>query len=434
MTKLLRETATLSERAAADAKKTGRMLVQFISPGWGSSGYYGPEVLEQAVTDQVIPAGTHMYADHPTDAEDAERPVRSIKDLMAVTVEDARLSADGALVGEVQVVPQWRDLVETVRDQIGVSIRGSATDIVVGEAEGRQGGIIEGLVAPVLSVDFVTRAGRGGKVLSVLESARANQRALRHDGIEEATVNDTREALQQVLRDTYGTGEGVWIYVRDFDDSTVWFEVEGAGDDTGIYGQTYDANDGAVALTGDRTEVRVVTTYVPATRPGSNTPTEESQEDTMPQIEESELTRLREDAGRVTALESERDTERDARVAAERERDQLRARESAVTHARTRVTTANASLPASTVDRIVAEATRTVPLTEAGQLDTTTLDTAVDASRTTEEAYLAGLAEAAGVGSISGFGGTAAGDLPELTEADLDAHVGGAFGRQVKEA
>jgi hypothetical protein len=436
MTKLLRETATLSERAAADAKKTGRMLVQFISPGWGSSGYYGPEVLEQAVTDQVIPAGTHMYADHPTDAEDIERPVRSIKDLMAVTVEDARLSEDGALVGEVQVVPQWRDLVETVREQIGVSIRGSATDIVVGEAEGRQGGIIEGLVAPVLSVDFVTRAGRGGKVLSVLESARANKRAIAH-GVEEATVNDTREALQAALRDAHATAKDVWLYVRDFDDSTVWFELDGsgAGDAAGIYGQTYTEDDGAVTLTGTRTEVRVQTTYVPATRPGSNTPTEESQEDTMPQIEESELTRLREDAGRVTALESERDTERDARVAAERERDQLRARESAVTHARTRVTTANASLPASTVDRIVEAATRTVPLTEAGQLDTTALDTAVDASRTTEEAYLAGLAEAAGVGSISGFGGTAAGDLPDISESDIDAHVGGAFGRtQVQEA
>jgi hypothetical protein len=432
MPELLQETATITEAAAATAADSGRMLIQFISPGWGSSGYYSPEVLEAAATDRVIPAGTQMYADHPTQTEDMERPVRSIKDLMAVAVEDAHLSDDGALVGEVQVVPQWRDLLETVRDSIGVSIRGSATDIVEGEAEGRRGGIIEGLVAPVLSVDFVTRAGRGGRILPLLESARVNKRAIGH-GIAEATVNDTREALQTVLRDTYG-GEKVYVWVRDFDDATVWFEVEN-GQDSGVFGQTYSNADGAVALSGDRTEVRVSTTYVPV-RPGGNTPTTESEEDTMPQIQidEAEHSRLVTEAGRVTALEARATTAESERDQLRTERDQLRAREAAATHARTRVTEANAGLPAATVDRIVTAATTTVTLTEAGELDTAALDTAVDAARTAEESYLAGLAEAAGVGSISGFGGAPAGGQTTVTEADLDAAVGGAFGRQVKEA
>jgi hypothetical protein len=432
MPELLQETATITEAAAATAADSGRMLIQFISPGWGSSGYYSPEVLEAAATDRVIPAGTQMYADHPTQTEDMERPVRSIKDLMAVAVEDAHLSDDGALVGEVQVVPQWRDLLETVRDSIGVSIRGSATDIVEGEAEGRRGGIIEGLVAPVLSVDFVTRAGRGGRILPLLESARVNKRAIGH-GIAEATVNDTREALQTVLRDTYG-GEKVYVWVRDFDDATVWFEVEN-GQDSGVFGQTYSNADGAVALSGDRTEVRVSTTYVPV-RPGGNTPTTESEEDTMPQIQidEAEHSRLVTEAGRVTALEARATTAESERDQLRTERDQLRAREAAATHARTRVTEANAGLPAATVDRIVTAATTTVTLTEAGELDTAALDTAVDAARTAEETYLAGLAEAAGVGSISGFGGAPAGGQTTVTEADLDAAVGGAFGRQVKEA
>jgi hypothetical protein len=373
MPELLQETAAITEAAAASARDSGRMPIQFISPGWGSSGYYSPQVLEQAVTDRVIPAGTHMYADHPTDLEFHDRPERSIKDLMAVTVEDARLSDDGALVGEVQVVPQWRELLETVRDAIGVSIRGSATDIVEGEADGRRGGIIEGLVAPVMSVDFVTRAGRGGKILPLLESARVNQRAIKH-GVSEATVNDTREALQTVLRDTYG-GDKVYVWVRDFDDSTVWFEVE-AESDAGVYGQPYTSSDGAVALSGERTEVRVVTNYVPV-RPGGPTTTEESQEDTMPniQIDEAEHSRLVAEAGRVTALEERATTAERERDELRRERDQLRARESAATHARARVTEANAALPAATVDRIVATATATVQLTESGQLDTAALDT-----------------------------------------------------------
>lgn len=427
MPQLVQETALISEAAAAEAARTGRFLMQFIDPGWGSSAHYSTEVLEQAAKDRVIPAGTQMYADHPTEAEAIERPIRSIKDLMAVTTQDAYVSEGGALVGEVQVVPQWRDLVETVKDSIGVSIRGEA-NVVEGEAEGRTGLIAESLVAPVMSVDFVTRAGRGGKVLSVLESARANSRAIAH-GVAEATVNDTREALQTLLRDTYG-GEKTYVWVRDFDEATVWFEVENS-DDSGVYGQSYTQSDaGAVALSGDRTEVRVSTTYVPV-RPGGTTTTEESQEDTMPniQIDEAEHSRLVTEAGRVTALEERATTAERERDEARGERDQLRARETAVTHARARLTEANATLPSATVERIVTAAVATATLTEAGELDTAALDTAVDTARTAEETYLAGLAEAAGLGSVSGFGGSPAGSQTPISEADIDTAVGGAFGR-----
>lgn len=432
MPKTLVEQATISEAQAAAAKKSGRFLMQFISPGWGTSGYYAPEVLEAAAADRVIPKGTHMYADHPhLDGSGVDdNGNRSIKDLMAVTAEDARVSESGALVGEVAVVPAWRDLVDTVKDSIGVSIRGGA-NVSEGEAEGRSGQIIESLVAPIMSVDFVTRPGRGGKVLQVLESAAANRRALAH-GISESTVNDTREALQQVLRDAHATAKDVWLYVRDFDDTTVWFEIDGsgAGDAAGIYGQAYTEADGVVTLSGSRTEVRVVTKYVPTTRSDSTTTTTESEEDTMPkiQIEESEHTRLTETAGRVDAVESENAT-------LKTENATLKARESAITHARARVVAANATLPTPVVDRIVAESTRTVPLTDAGALDTTALDTAVDAARTAEESYLAGLAEAAGGGSVFGMGGDTGGDTPsEISESDIDNVVAGAFGRQVKEA
>lgn len=166
----VRETATISERAATTAKTTGKMLVQFISPGWGTSGYYGPKVLEEAATNRVIPAGTHMYADHPTADDRKTRPERSIRDLMAVTTSDAQLSDSGALVGEVRVLAPYQSLIEDLKDHIGVSILGDATDIYEGEADGRRGRIIAGL-DKVHSVDFVTRAGRGGQVLSLLESA-----------------------------------------------------------------------------------------------------------------------------------------------------------------------------------------------------------------------------------------------------------------------
>lgn len=430
MTHQVRETAAITEAAAVAAKKTGRMMMQFISPGWGSSGYYSPEVLEQAVTDDVIPAGTHMYADHPTESEDLERPVRSIKDLMAVTAGPSRLATEadvtewdadlGALVGEVQVVPQWRDLLETVKDSIGASIRGSATDIVEGEAEGRTGRIIEGLMAPVLSVDFVTRAGRGGRVLSVLESAAVNRRAISH-GIAEATANDQRDALSNLVRDAYGSGGSdsrIWVWLRDFDDTTAWFEVEG-GEDGGLFAQDYtaDTDDIPTALTGTRTEVTVRTTYVPVS-PAGQPNTQESKEDTMAttQIEESALAELRDQAGRVNALESERDTvKKSAEVAESRAI-------TALGHARKRVREANADLPAATVDRIVAEATRVgIPAKDDGQLDEAAFDERLDAAREAEESYLAGLASEQGAGSIKGFGATESQSTTGVSVEDFDA-------------
>ncbi|WP_224279124.1 hypothetical protein [Nocardioides lacusdianchii] len=411
---------SLAEATTNPSAESGLLEVEFITPGWGSSGYYSRAVVEAAAP--LFAVGTHMYFDHPSAAENADRPERSVRDLAAVIEEAGTVNpATGGILGKVRPLQAYKELLtdEAFAKNVGLSIRGSATDITVGEAEGRKGPIIEGL-ADLSSVDFVTRAGRGGRVLSVLESA----------GVVEATHNDTREQLQNALGLTYG-GEDRWTYVRDFDETTVWFQVSADGVER-MYGQTYAAADGAVTLTGERTEVRTVTTYVPVARPGSTT-TEESEEDTMPNIEESELTRLREDAGRVTALEERATTAEQRAITAERERDQLRARESAITHARSRVTTANAALPTSTVDRIVEAATRTVPLTEAGQLDTTALDTAVDAARTTEETYLAGLAEAAGAGRVSGFGGIAT-EPAAISESDIDSAVGSAFGRQVKEA
>lgn len=424
------ETTSLSEAAASAAKKSGRMLIEFITPGWGTSGYYGPEVLEQAAADRVIPKGTHMYADHPTLAEDQERPIRSIKDLMAVTTEDAHLSEAGSLVGEVQVVPGWQPFLEAVHEDIGVSIRGAATDIVEGEAEGRRGGIIEGLVAPVLSADFVTRAGRGGKVLQLLESAAATHRAVEH-GVEEATANDLRDALSTTLRETYAQAEKTYAWVRDFDTTTVWFEIE-SPTDNGIYAQGY--TDNGMTLTGDRTEVRVQTSYVPV-----NTTTEASlptpagrtinrpEEDTMPQIEEARLRQLEEDAGRVPTLITERDTavaERDAAVAEARNLRNAQAARDIIAEDTT------VRFSPLEVRGLLAE----LPVTESGDFDAdafrTTVTGLIEEARTARARHL----EEGGVGAVSGFGGQPTGDPKEVSESDLDDIIAGAFGRPVKEA
>lgn len=307
MPKPLHESTRLVEIDAASTP-SNRKKIQIITPGWGSSGYYSAAVLERAATEKVIPAGTHMYLNHASESERHDRPERDVEKIAAVLVEDA--TWDGTrLVSEAELIGPHAELIDSLAPYIGVSISGSATDVVIGEAEGRTGPIIEGL-AHVASVDFVTHAGRGGMVL--LESARpsiVNARAV-SNGIAEATANDTREQLQQILRDTFGADKS-WVWVRDFDDTTVWYEHE-TPDSSGTYaiGYTVDVA-GVIALSGSPTEVRATTTYVPVTRPDSTTTTAtESEEDTMPkiQIEESEHARLTETAGRVDALQQENDT------------------------------------------------------------------------------------------------------------------------------
>ncbi|MCL8026320.1 hypothetical protein [Nocardioides bruguierae] len=409
-TRPLEETAqAVSRTAVLEAAASGRMLVQHLSPGWGSSGYYSSEVLEQAVADNVIPAGTQMFADHPTAEEAQARPVRSIKDLMSITTEPARIAttddvargADlGSLVSEVDIVPTYRPLLAHLAEHIGVSIRGDG-ELVPGEAEGRTGTIVESLVH-VKSVDWVTRAGRGGKVVQLLESAAAdhdaNTAAVRR-GVAEATVNDTREALQVALRDAYGlerVGQTppTWVWVRDFDDTRVWFEIDGpTASSNGLFEQTYtqDTAD-AVSLTGDRTEVRVRTTYVPVARPGSTTTTEESQEDTMPNIEEARLRQLEADAGRVTVLESERDT-------ALAERDTARGELATIRRANRAITLVNEAAAEANVDFTRLEVrgiTASLPLTEAGDFD--------EAAFTTSLAEHIAEKRSAGAGVVIGHG------------------------------
>jgi hypothetical protein len=267
----LTETTPLSE--AGTATSSGRWHVQAISAGKGSSGTYSPEVLKEAAKKQLIAAGTPLFFDHASESERHDRPERSVRDIAAVFTGPATYDETReALVGPVQVFGPYRELVSEMAPHIGLSISGSATDIV--------NGVVEGL-AHIDSVDLVTKAGRGGQFMSLLESARAEvaRQATESNlitALAEATSNDTRDALSNLLRDEYG-GEHTYVWVRDFDESTVWFEVNADGGDCGLYGQGFTNNAGAVALTGERTEVRVVTTYVPAQSGGSKTTQEVAQ-------------------------------------------------------------------------------------------------------------------------------------------------------------
>jgi len=296
MPKLITEAGTLT------AGQTGKINVQLITPGWGSSGYYSAKLLEQAAKDKVFPAGTQMHIDHISASEEYDRPAGSLQTLAAVLTEDAVWDGE-RLVAEAKVGSRWRDIITEFAENIGTSVS-VGVDMKAGEAEGRRGQIIEQMYPHALNrVDFVTVAGRGGKIDKVLEAIAG--RAV------EATASETHKALSLAVKEAYGD-DSMWTWILDYDDKVVWFSQES---ETGaaLYQVGYTMTDTGATLTGEAVEVRKVISYVPITPaqesadsvPNPATVTENQEEATMATIDDAELKQLREAASRATALEAE---------------------------------------------------------------------------------------------------------------------------------
>ncbi len=148
----------------------GIILAKLIEPGEGSSGLYPVEVLQRD-GPAVFHEGTHMYWNHPTQAEMSERPEGDMSKLAGVLDSDATYEADGpdgpGLYATISVVEEYTQAVRELAPFTGLSIRAQA----MGEPR-------EGETTPVLtkllhahSVDFVTRAGAGGRIVTAFESA-----------------------------------------------------------------------------------------------------------------------------------------------------------------------------------------------------------------------------------------------------------------------
>lgn len=416
----LAESSPLIEAAPASPTKGRRFRARLIEGDiWGSSGYYPRAVLERD-GPTTWPESTQVYLDHPSYSESVDRPERSVRDLAGRIASTPVYETDG-LYADVEVYPHVAPVIEAMARDIGLSIRASA-EVEEGEAAGRQGTIIARLVEG-LSVDFVTKAGAGGKIVSLLESARPQrvvERAVA-SGVAEATANDTQAALAAALTVRLGGSES-YAWVRDFDDTTVWFELE-SPTLTGLFAMTYQLADNGVTFTGDPQQVTARTTYVPVNPAGS---TQESQGGMMAQVDDARLRSLEESAGRVQALEAERDAATQRANTAESALAQIRIRDAARPLA-TQVAAESATLPAGWQADVVEAALTRVPVTEAGQLDEPALRTTVETERTRQETRLAEALEAAGAGRVRGNGERQAQETGG--GFDLDAAI---VGRYVK--
>lgn len=344
---------------------------------WGSSGYYPADVLERDGAT-TWPQGTAVFFDHPGETERYDRPERSVRDLAGRIASTPAYEGDG-LYADIEFYSHAAPIVKEMAGDIGLSIRAAAT-IENGEAAGKSGPIIKALHEG-LSVDLVTKAGAGGKLVSLMESARP------------LLVIDETPARPQAPATDPTNLPNIRIWSESGPEAYIPLTPEQRARGTKI-----------AAAEGD-------TTDVPA--PAGQSNASESKENAMAttQIEEAELGRLREDSQRVQTAESDKEkaiTERDesrAQLAeAHRQIDRAAARDIVRTAAR--------EADVHVDDYQVAGIAADYPTGENGRIDA---DKLAESAKTA----IAKLAEEAGAGQVRGFGATTGGDT--ISESDARA-------------
>ena len=457
-TTTIRPAATLDLRessgslqAAGKCKKATAKLIS--GDTWGTKGYY-PGAMLAAHGPAAWPVGTQMYLNHPSLTEEADRPERSLHDLAGKISSTPIYQADGpdgpGLYASVDIYPHVAPIIEAMHGDIGLSIRANGT-AEPGTRDGRSGLVVTSISpSPSNSVDYVTRAGCGGKLVALLEASRP-------------PTEPTRTPLRLALQEAGSVG--AWFEARihsefteDADSSYGWGELS-RSERIALSGAIGDALDAFVArLTADAPQLYArdrwgdaptcpqepamtadpCTTGPADTSMTDMTMTESGKPGTLPRPatahrEEPPMT------GSTTGTEPATHAVVDPRIAtleiqlaeAARQNEatqaqlaeaQAQAQELLARDLRTRnETTARQAATRLLGDSAIEARFRpaTAPLIEAAALahvapltaeaDPTALETAITAAITAESARLAMLAEAFGAGIPTGLGATRTG-------------------------
>jgi hypothetical protein len=398
-----------------------------IEEGWGSSGYYSYDVLERDMPS-AFPAGTHMYLDHPTVKEDKERPERSVRDLVGKTLTDPRM-AGIASVSEVEIFPHWEPVIDALAEDIGLSIRAYGIT-EEGDAGGKHGAIVNALTEGV-SIDYVTKAGAGGRLGPLIESARAasdppdselveaaNTAAQAWDGSEE--LQEAETLYDEFLERDVSKAErialakkGQAIPIKNGDG-----EIVG-----GRFPMANCEDVKAAAMSVGRTQMGDIKGFIKrvASKLSCPVPFKEAapaarpEEGEMPELKEQ----LSEAQNRVRQLEGElkeRTKERDdANTRAERAEDALRLKEAATIVA-SEVSQVE-GLPQRAAARAIEAALREdIPTDSDGNIQKDSLRERARAKAKEEQDYLAGVT---GRGNVRGMGESGSSGSDEKGEKEL---------------
>lgn len=159
-----------SGKAKGSGKRRRAKLI--AADVWGSSAYYPAAVLERDAEAVFVP-GTKMYENHFTEAEEWERPEGDVAKLVGKLVTSGVYEAENpegpGVYADVEFYDSYVPRINEIADDIGLSVRGNGAS-EEGEVAGRYGKIVTQILS-INSVDVVTAAGAGGKLISIQESA-----------------------------------------------------------------------------------------------------------------------------------------------------------------------------------------------------------------------------------------------------------------------
>lgn len=165
----------LKEAVGASAELAkGKFRAKLISAdAWGSSAYYTSEVLKRDGA-RVFRKGLHMYQDHLSESEQWDKPEGSIANLVGTLETDAEFEENGpegpGLYSDVKFYPSYVSRISELKEDVGLSVDAQGLT-ESGERDGRFGPILVALLS-AKSVDVVTKAGAGGKLMHMIESDR----------------------------------------------------------------------------------------------------------------------------------------------------------------------------------------------------------------------------------------------------------------------
>lgn len=152
----------------------GELEATLIMPGFNRSKerFYEKSTLTESVAGGQF-TDLKMYFNHPTKSGFRDRPERGLEDWVA-TIKEAWVSEDGSVQGKIVVWRRWfQDYLQELKEaglesEIGLSILAVGKQTAK-KINGIQTNVIEKFHS-VLSVDWVTEPGAGGRVTEIWES------------------------------------------------------------------------------------------------------------------------------------------------------------------------------------------------------------------------------------------------------------------------
>jgi hypothetical protein len=196
-----------SVRVIEADRATRKVWVDLIEVGMGNARdrrLYTKQLLEHSA-DVLV--GAKMFADHesPEQAKKRNGLPRSVRDLAGRVVEaryvpDGGTSGNGSIQGLVSVGPSWLwELIEADPELVGLSINGSGRVRQEMGPDGKPANLVEAITA-IDSVDWVSAAGAGGRVLELAEAETGDDMEDDEVSLDDITFEQLMDARPDLVR------------------------------------------------------------------------------------------------------------------------------------------------------------------------------------------------------------------------------------------